>query len=137
MEDYEDYYGIIGVGTKASSEEIKRAYRDQCFILHPDRMEGVPESAKKRAEGQLKKINQAYDVLKDPQSRQQYDSCRSAGNGRTSQNNGNTGTSQNSVPKPKPTVDPQYIRFHDVKAGEIKIATFIVDNKGGPLTCPQ
>ena len=71
---WEDYYRILGVNPDASQEEIKKAYRDKVFIFHSDRFVGAPESARRQAEEELKKINQAYSVLKDPEKRQWYHS---------------------------------------------------------------
>jgi curved DNA-binding protein len=66
--DYKDYYKILGVDRKASAEEIKRAYRKLAMQLHPDRNPGD-----KRAEERFKEINEAYQVLSDPQKRGRYD----------------------------------------------------------------
>lgn len=66
--DYKDYYKILGVDRKASAEEIKRAYRKLAMQVHPDRNPGD-----KRAEERFKEINEAYQVLSDPQKRSRYD----------------------------------------------------------------
>ncbi len=71
---WEDCYRILGVNPDASQEEIKKAYRDKVFIFHSDRFVGAPESARRQAEEELKKVNQAYSVLKDPEKRQWYHS---------------------------------------------------------------
>lgn len=60
-----DYYSILGVAKTASSDEIKTAYRKLAKEHHPDRTGGD--------DSQFKKINEAYDTLKDPQRRQIYD----------------------------------------------------------------
>jgi molecular chaperone DnaJ len=62
-----DYYATIGVSREASAEEIKRAYRKQARRLHPDVNSG------EEAAEQFKALSQAYEVLSDPQKRQQYD----------------------------------------------------------------
>ncbi len=60
----EDYYKILGVSKNASPDEIKRAYRRLAQQYHPDKG-GDPEK--------FKEINEAYQVLSDPQKRGQYD----------------------------------------------------------------
>ena len=59
-----DYYSILGVNKSASPEEIKRAYRKLAMQHHPDR--GGDAS-------KLQEINEAYDTLKNPQKKQEYD----------------------------------------------------------------
>lgn len=74
MIEWEDYYEILGVNPDASQEEIKKAYREDAFIYHPDRMQSLSESVRKRAEEKMKKVIHAYEVLSNPQKRQQYHS---------------------------------------------------------------
>src|SRR5579875_3072438 len=68
----QDYYEILGVSRNASDEEIKKAYRKLARDLHPDSHSGSP-SEKVAAEERFKLVNQAYEVLKDPERRRQYD----------------------------------------------------------------
>lgn len=63
-----DYYKILGVSKQASQEDIKKAYRKLAFELHPDRNSGDEESSDK-----FKVVNEAYEVLSDPQKRSSYD----------------------------------------------------------------
>jgi curved DNA-binding protein CbpA len=72
MTDWQDHYFVLGLDRNASQDEIKEAYRFKAFTLHPDRLIGAPESKKHRAEEELKKLNAAYEILKDPQKRNQY-----------------------------------------------------------------
>lgn len=63
-----DYYEILGVSRKATDEEIKKAYRKLALTYHPDRNHGDQE-----AEEKFKEINQAYEVLGDPEKRETFD----------------------------------------------------------------
>ena len=64
---FEDYYEVLGVSRSASQSEIQKAYRKQARKYHPD----VSEEAD--AEEKFKKLNEAYEVLKDPETRKRYD----------------------------------------------------------------
>ena len=63
-----DYYEVLGVNKNATEDEIKKAYRKIAIKYHPDRNPG-----NKEAEEKFKEAAEAYDVLHDPQKRQQYD----------------------------------------------------------------
>src|SRR5438105_790614 len=69
----ENYYDILGVSKEASEAEIKAAYRKLALEHHPDRGGG------QTAETKFKKINEAYQVLSDPNRRAQYDRFGQAG----------------------------------------------------------
>ncbi|KKU09835.1 MAG: Chaperone protein DnaJ [Candidatus Woesebacteria bacterium GW2011_GWB1_45_5] len=70
-----DYYDILGVSKGASADEIKKAYRKQALEWHPDRHKDDKEAAEKR----FKEINEAYQVLSNPQKRSSYDQFGHAG----------------------------------------------------------
>jgi len=63
-----DYYAILGVGHNASEQEIKQAYRRLARRHHPDVNPGD-----KSAEARFKEINEAHEVLSDPEKRRRYD----------------------------------------------------------------
>lgn len=67
---YIDYYETLGVAKTASEKEIKQAYRKLARQHHPDLHQG---DAKAAAEEQFKLINEAYEVLGDPDKRAKYD----------------------------------------------------------------
>lgn len=63
-----DYYTLLGTTKTANDDELKKAYRKLAMQYHPDKNQGNAEAEKK-----FKAINEAYDVLKDPQKRAAYD----------------------------------------------------------------
>jgi len=63
-----DYYEVLGVGSNASEEEVKRAYRKLAVKFHPDKNPDDPH-----AEEKFKELGEAYDVLMDPDKRAAYD----------------------------------------------------------------
>jgi len=69
-----DYYEVLGVDTRASQEEIKKAYRQLALQFHPDRNPGNTE-----AEEKFKEAAEAYEVLRDSQKRDLYDQFGHAG----------------------------------------------------------
>ena len=63
-----NYYDILGVGRDATSEEIKRAFRQIARVTHPDANPGDP-----RSEARFRDAAEAYEVLSDPDRRRRYD----------------------------------------------------------------
>lgn len=70
MDSRKDYYAVLGVSQDATQKEIKKAFRNLAKIHHPDKG-GDTEK--------FKKINEAYEVLCDPEKRRKYDFSRQGG----------------------------------------------------------
>src|ERR1700728_4850069 len=64
---YKDYYEVLGVTRGAEADEVKRAYRKLARKFHPD------VSKEKNAENKFKEVQEAYEVLRDPEKRAAYD----------------------------------------------------------------
>ena len=69
MAEKKDYYGVLGVSKTATDEELKKAYRKMAKKYHPD----ANADNKAEAEKKFKEVNEAYEVLSDPQKRKMYD----------------------------------------------------------------
>jgi curved DNA-binding protein len=65
--EYKDYYQILGVKRNASKDALRKAYRKLARKYHPD------VSKEANAEAKFKEVGEAYEVLKDPEKRAQYD----------------------------------------------------------------
>jgi len=70
--EYKDYYKVLGVERNASQDEIKKRYRKLARDCHPDMCKDDPG-----AEKRFKEVNEAYEVLGDPEKRQRYDALGS------------------------------------------------------------
>src|SRR4051812_21725086 len=66
--DFKDYYATLGVATTATDKEIKQAFRKLARKYHPDVNPGD-----KTAEAKFKELNEANEVLADPEKRRKYD----------------------------------------------------------------
>ncbi len=74
--EFKDYYKILGVPRDASQEDIKKAFRKMARQYHPD-----VAKDKRGGEEKFKEINEAYEVLGDPQNRSKYDNLGADGGG--------------------------------------------------------
>ena len=74
MADKRDYYEVLGLQKGASDDEIKKAFRKGAMKYHPDKNPGD-----KVAEEKFKEINEAYEVLSDPDKKSKYDRFGHAG----------------------------------------------------------
>ncbi|HSQ74646.1 MAG TPA: DnaJ domain-containing protein, partial [Bacteroidota bacterium] len=66
--NFKDYYKVLGVPRTATPEEIRKAYRKLALKYHPDKTKGD-----KAAEEKFKDVNEANEVLSDPEKRKKYD----------------------------------------------------------------
>ena len=66
----QDHYSALGLAANATLADIKRAFRQKASFYHPDR------NAADDAAARFRDVQQAYDVLSDPERRQQYDDNR-------------------------------------------------------------
>ena len=69
MAEKKDYYEVLGVEKTATDDELKKAYRRLAKKYHPD---ANPDN-KEEAEAKFKEVNEAYEVLSNPQKRKMYD----------------------------------------------------------------
>src|SRR5256885_11379842 len=74
MAGQQDYYQALGVPETATTDEIKKAFRRLAKQYHPDRNPNKPQAADR-----FKEINEAHDVLSDPNKRKKYDQLRRYG----------------------------------------------------------
>ena len=125
--NWEDYYKILGVNHTSDDTAIKKAYLYKAWLLSADHMIGAPEHTKLRAQEELKKVNYANDVLKDPEKRKSYDREYLQRMGKSEYNS----VHSQPIIKPKPVVNPAIIRFMDVAPGETNTGSFTVENSGG------
>ena len=65
---FKDYYATLGIAKTASQDEVKKAFRQMARKFHPD-----VAKDKKTAENKFKEINEAYEVLGDPEKRKRFD----------------------------------------------------------------
>ncbi len=115
MSDFEDYYETLQVHHLAEPEVIQKAFTALANKYHPDKNPSAAAAAK------MRKINYAYDVLKDPDKRKQYDTEWKS----------RKQAPKPAVEKPRPVVEPSSIRFPNAEPNTIQRSSFIIRNAGG------
>lgn len=107
--NFEEACRILGIPTTATAEEIHAQYIYKAQLLHPDKTVNLPDKVRHKAEEELKRINEAYNILKNIEINP-------------------------SGLAPKLSVEPQSIIFKDLAPGEKQTALIRVDNIGGAFT---
>lgn len=77
----DDLYEVLGVATDADDATIRKAYKKLAVKLHPDRYVDRSEAERDAAQAAFSKVSHAYNVLKDPEQRNEYDFMRRMGGG--------------------------------------------------------
>jgi len=68
-----DYYKVLNVAKDATEPEIKKAYKKQALMWHPDRHSSKGEEEIKHAENMFKELGEGYEILSDPKKKSMYD----------------------------------------------------------------
>jgi molecular chaperone DnaJ len=110
MPPTKDFYSVLGVGSSASQDEIKKAYRKLAKKYHPDANASDPKAAER-----FKEISEANNVLGDPEKRKQYDEMRRLG--AFDGGFGGFGGGRSSRPGPPRGGASQNINFQDFDIG--------------------
>lgn len=72
-----DLYAILGVDQTATEAEIKSAYRKSALKFHPDKQSSKSDAEKAEAEASFKAVNEAYEILSNPETKEKYDNGES------------------------------------------------------------
>jgi curved DNA-binding protein CbpA len=102
LDETTDYYALFGLDRKATTDEIKRAYRKLVFQYHPDRNPNNPAAAEK-----LKEVMAAYDVLSNEENRAQYDKAKGFRNERGADGKRSAGNGSHFSYEFKPRSEPE------------------------------
>jgi DnaJ-domain-containing protein 1 len=74
-----NYYQLLGIAPQASGSSVKSAYRKQAMKHHPDKVANESSGIRRLSEQEIRKLNEAYEVLMQPERRQLYDLCLNQG----------------------------------------------------------
>ncbi|WP_438347736.1 DnaJ domain-containing protein [Paenibacillus sp. FA6] len=101
-----NYYHVLGIGREAQAAEIKQAYRQLAKRYHPDTNQGSEEATER-----FKQIHEAYEVLSNESSRQEYDARSSSTNSQQSQQHKNAPSGPSGRAKSNPAAfNPEQMR---------------------------
>ena len=103
----EDFYSILQVDPSATQDEIRSAFKRLAFLYHPDRWDH-PQATER-----MQRLNQAYEVLGDPEKRVQYDQERLPEPPRTIEVNPEEVTQPSSVSSREPDGQTRPVRVYD------------------------
>jgi hypothetical protein len=117
-----NYYQVLGINPKASADEIKKAYKKLARKYHPDL-----NPRRKSAEERFKRVQEAYEVLSDPVSRQEYDQSggNSTFNGRQARYPGDSSYSATPARSRSETLNYWKAKFTVEFTRQRKVAVFI------------
>ncbi|MGP1384450.1 MAG: DnaJ C-terminal domain-containing protein [Thainema sp.] len=108
MENFRNYYEILGVASDASSDEIKKSYRRLARQYHPDLNPGDKE-----AEEKFKELGEAYEILSEPEKRSQYDQFSQYWQQNGFKGSTTTKTTKSWSRSPRPSSDFDFSQFPD------------------------
>jgi curved DNA-binding protein CbpA len=119
MPDYpkDDCYDALGVDHEASQDLIHATYIKLVKIYHPDPLSNASARDRAAAQEKLKRINEAYEILKDPVRRQNYDDW-----------------SRQKRQPPRPRVTPDELDFGTLDPDQSRTIRLTLENDGGPVT---
>jgi len=123
-----NYYDILGVATDADTRQIKEAYIFKVNIYHPDRLSSMSERIRIKAEQELIRINEAFEILSKPGLKKEYDSKLF---GRQSHFQQSTSSTPSSSGPPQPVIYPNIIKLDNGVPHQKYRASIFLKNSGG------
>ncbi len=104
------HYKTLGVSSKATHADIRRAYHDEARRWHPDRFINAPAAESRQAETAMRSVNEAWRVLGDDARRAAYDRQRAERNGTAGPSVGDYVRTDDGVPRVDPRLfDPEFL----------------------------